>query len=176
MQLRQSQLKGDRPVCPTDPTHIVHGNGGYQRFKDPDGNELIHVPCWNCTGCSYSFSVLPDDVVPYRAISTDQLESELESEYYGKDPPQRTENEKGCLNRAVQSFINNIPFLTKILGQTVKTTRPSAAELWKELRRLGDLTKILLYLAEHFKTSLLKNYRCLKIRDDTLSRGVQMSC
>jgi hypothetical protein len=114
--------------------------------------------------------------MPYRSISTDQLESELESEYCGKDPPQRTENEKGCLNRAQQSFINNIPFLTKILGQIVKTTHPSAAELWKELRRLGDLKKILLYLAAHFKTSLLKDYRCLKTRDDTLSRGRRKPC
>jgi len=114
--------------------------------------------------------------MPYRSISTDQLESELESEYCGKDPLQRTENEKGCLNRALQSFIINIPFLTKVLGQTVKTTCPSAAELWKELRRLGDLKKILLYLAEHFKTSLLKNYRCLKFREDTLSRGTRMLC
>ena len=176
MQFRQSQLKGDRPVCPADPDHIVHGNGGYLRFKNTDGNETIYVHCWNCTGCSLSFSVLPDDVVPYRPISTGQLESELESEFYGKDPPPRTENEKGCLNRARQSFINNIPFLTKILGQTLKTSRPSAAGLWKELRRLGGLKEILLYLATHFKTSLLKDYRCLKFCDDTLSRGVRMSC
>jgi len=175
MQFRQSQLKGDRPVCPADPNHIVHGNGRYQRRRKPDGDEQVFVACWNCTECSHSFSVLPDDMVPYRPISTGQLESELESAFCGKDPPHRTENEKGCLNRARKSFIINIPFLTKLLGQVIKTTRPSAAELWKELRKLGDLKEILLYLATHFKTSLLKTYRCLKLHDDTLSRGVR-SC
>lgn len=162
MQLRQSQLEGDRPVCPTDVNHVVHGNGGYTRRKKPDGDEIIYVPCWNCTQCSNSFSVLPDDAVPYRPISTSLLESALECTLNGRDPPQRTEKEKGCLNRALQSFIINIPFLANKLGQMIKVIRPSAAELWQELRELGDMNQILGYLAEHFKTSLLKNYRCLQ--------------
>lgn len=101
-------------------------------------------------------------MVPYRPISTDQLESKLESAFSGKDPPPRTEKEKGCLNRALRCFIKNIPFLTRVLGQIVETTRPSAAVLWKQLRRLGNLKEILLDLAVNFKTSLLKDYRCLK--------------
>ncbi len=171
MQFRQSQLNGDRPVCPADPTHIVHGNGGYQRFKDPDGNEMIHVPCWNCTGCSNTFSVLPDDAIPYRPISTGLLESELEGSFSGKDPPPRTEKEKGCLIRALQSFVKNIPSLAEKLGQIVKTTSLTAAKLWKELCVLGDMQGILLYLAKYFKTSLLRDYCCLKPRGATLARG-----
>lgn len=172
MQFRRSQLQGDRPVCPTDSTHIVHGNGSYTRRKNPDGDEEIRVPCWNCTQCSNSFSVLPDDMVPYRPISTSLLESVLECTLNGRDPPERTEKEKGCLNRATQSFIINIPFLTNKLGQMIKVIRPSATELWQELRRLGDMKQILGYLAEHFKTSLLKNYRCLH----PLARGERDPC
>lgn len=170
MQFRRSQLKGDRPVCPTDATHVVHGNGSYTRNKNPEGTEKIRVPCWNCTQCSHSFSVLPDDAVPYRPISTDLLESAFECAFSGKDPPPQREKEKGCLNRAVQSFINYTPFLSDKLGQIIKLIRPSAATLWLELRQLGDTKRILCYLAEHFKTSLLKDYRCLK-GDDTFCYG-----
>lgn len=163
MQLRHSQTKGGRPACPVDPAHRVHGNGRYQRLKSPDGNEMISVPCWNCTGCSLSFSVLPDGVLPYRAISTEQLESELDSAFCGKDSPQQTENEKGCLKRALHSFIQNTPSLADALGQIIKTIHPSAAQLWKELRELaGTLRKILLYLADPFKVSLLGMYQCLR--------------
>lgn len=172
MQFRQSQLKGDRPVCPTDSKHIVHGNGSYTRRRNPDGDEEIRVPCWNCTQCSNSFSVLPDDMVPYRPIRASLLESGLNCELNGLDPPERTEKEKGCLNRAVQSFITNTPFLANKLGQMIKLIRPSAAELWQELRGLGDMTRILGDLAEYFKTSLLKNYRCLH----PLIRGQRAPC
>ncbi len=161
MQLRQSQLKGERSVCPEDPNHAVHGNGSYLRLKNPDGDEKIRVPCWNCTECSNSFSVLPDDAVPYRSLSVGLLESGLDAAISGNDPPKLSENEKGCLKRACRSFFQNIPFLTNILGQIVKTTRPSAAELWQELREPGELKASHLYLAENFKTSLLKDYHCL---------------
>lgn len=171
MQFRAAQLTGDRPVCPSDPTHIVHAHGSYERAKTPDEKEPIIVRRFNCTQCSYTFTVIPDDAIPYRPVSTALLEKGFESAFSGKDPPPLSEKEKGCLKRAIQSFMKNIPFLTNILGQIVETTRPSAAGLWKELRKLGDLKTILLYLARHFKTSLLKDYRCLKLRCDPLSRG-----
>lgn len=171
MQFRAAQLTGDRPVCPSDPNHIVHAHGSYERAKTPDAKESVIVLRWNCTQCSYTFTVIPDDAIPYRPVSTDLLEKGFESAFCGKDPPPLSENEKGCLKRAVQSFMKNIPFLTNILGQTVETIRPSAAELWKELRRKGDMKAILLYLARHFKISLLKDYCCLKLRLNHLSRG-----
>lgn len=92
------------------------------------------------------------------------LESGLESAFNDEAPQHRTENEKGCIKRATKSFCSNIPFLTKVLGQIVETTCPSAAQLWQELKRLGDMQAILRFLAEHFNTSLLKDYKCLKPR------------
>lgn len=171
MQFRAAQLTGDRPVCPSDPNHIVHAHGSYQRAKTPDAKESIIVLRWICTQCSYTFTVIPDDAIPYRPVSTELLEKGFESAFSGKDPPPLSENEKGCLKRALQSFMTNIPFLTNILGQIVETIRPTAAKLWQELRKLGDMKAILLYLAQHFKVSLLKDYRCLKLRVDHLGRG-----
>jgi len=171
MQFRAAQLTGDRPVCPSDPNHIVHAHGSYERAKTPDGKESIIVLRWNCTQCSYTFTVIPDDAIPYRPVSTDLLEKGFEHAFFDKDPPLLSENEKGCLKRAVRSFMINIPFLTNTLGQIVETTRLSAAMLWKELRKLGDMQAILLYLAQHFKISLLKDYRCLKLRRDHFGRG-----
>ena len=162
MQLRQSQLSGDRPICPAGQHHKVHGHGGYDRLKHPAGTETFRVQSWNCTQCSFTFTVIPNDALPYRPISTDLLEAGFEATFSDKDPPLLRENEKGCLNRAHDSFIRNIPFLTNMLGQIVETTCPCAAQLWKELCKLGNLKGILLYLARHFKTSLLKDYKCLK--------------
>ena len=165
MQLRQSQLKEGRPICPSDSNHRVHAHGRYERNKTPDDVETFEVPRFICTQCGLTFSVLPDDVVPYRPISTQLLESGLDCAFLDKDPPPLTENEKGCLKRACQSFIQNIPFLTDTLGQIIKTTHPSAAQLWQELRELsGTMSEILLYLAALFKVSLLGMYRCLTFR------------
>lgn len=164
MQIRQSQVKGDRPTCVHDPKHSVHYHGRYSRRKNPDGDEQIVVVCWICSVCGAFYSVLPADALPYRPMSATMLESGLESAFNDEAPQPGTENEKGCIKRATKSFCSNIPFLTNVLGQIVETTCPSAAQLWQELKRLGDMQAILRFLAEHFNTSLLKDYKCLKPR------------
>ena len=82
----------------------------------------------------------------------------------GRAPPKVTENERGCLKRAQSRFLQRIPSLTEVLGQMIKTVSPSATQLWVQLRKLGKLSDILLFLAEKFKTSLLGDYRCLRPR------------
>jgi len=157
-------VKGDRPTCVHDPKHPVHYRCRYSRRKNPDGDEQIIVLCWTCAVCGAFYSVLPDDAIAYRPMSAAMLESGLDSAFNGKEQGPRTEKEKGCIKRATKSFCSNIPFLTNVLGQIVETTCPSAAQLWKELKQLGDMQAILRFLAEHFNTSLLKDYKCLKPR------------
>ncbi len=164
MQVRQSSVCGERPECPVDHTHRVHSNGTYERYAKADGTEKEKIPRWLCTvGCG-TISVLPDTMLPYRPVSTGLINEWFDAGFMGRAPPEVTENEKGCLKRALTRFLQRIPSLTEVLGQMVKALSPTATQLWVQLRKLGKLTAILRFLAENFKTSLLGNYRCLQPR------------
>jgi hypothetical protein len=43
----------------------------------------------------------------------------------------------------------------------IEAVKPTASQLWNQLRRQSNLTQILLQLAKPFNTSLLADYRCL---------------
>ena len=164
MQVRQSSIRGDRPECPVDPSHRVHGHGSYSRHSKADGDDQEDVERWRCTAGCCTISVLPDTLLPYRPVGCDLLEAWLEAEITGRDPPKVTENERGCLKRAQSRFLQRIPSLTEVLGQMIKHVSPTATQLWVQLRKLGKLTDILCFLADKFKTSLLGDYRCLAPR------------
>ena len=161
MQVRQSSIRGSRPKCPLDRTHRIHAHGSYKRYGKADGNEREKVFRWLCVVCGGTISVLPDTMLPYRPIGTGLIEEWFDAIFMGRAPPEATEKEKGCLNRSVTRFLQRIPILNEILGQMIAVINPTASKLWKELRKQGKLGKILRFLAEKFKSSLLGNYRCL---------------
>jgi len=169
MQLRRSSLNGaDRPECPCpgrmrEGLKKVHVHSSYERYAKPEGNERIAIPVFICVLCGQYFSVVPDELLPYKPIGVEKVEKQFDAEYAGSEPPREcTEIEKGCLARAVRSFVQHTPTLSNRLGQMIKTIDPTARELWRCLRRLGGLKEILRILAEKFKTSLLRDYRCLQ--------------
>ena len=145
-----------------DPSHRVHSHGSYKRYKKADGHEKEKASRWLCTAGCGTISILPDTRLPYRPVGTDLLEGWFDATFMGRAPPLVTENEKGCLKRALTRFLQRIPSLTEVLGQMIKTVSPTATQLWTQLRKLGKLRDILRFLAEDFKTSLLGNYRCLQ--------------
>src|SRR5205814_1685110 len=100
MRKRQSSFKGDRPLCPFDPNHTVHRHGSYERWANCDDGLLQIILRFLCTFCLHTISVLPDDVLPYRAVSVPLLEKDLDARVNGTPPPPATVNEKGCLKRA----------------------------------------------------------------------------
>ncbi len=162
MQVRQSSVRGNRPECPIESSHRVHVHGDYKRYAKADGDEKEKVPRWLCVVCGGTISVLPDTMVPYRPVGTDLIEQWFDGSFMGRAPPKVTENEKGCLKRAVTRFLQRIPSLAEVFGQMIDVINPSAAELWSRLRQSDNLQDILRFLAEDFKTSLLGNYRCLQ--------------
>lgn len=163
MQVRQSHVNGDRPVCPVNPNHRVHSHGSYPRYERADGAEKEEVSRWLCTAGCGTISILADARLPYRPVGADLLEGWFDAVFMeGRAPPQVTENEKGCLERAVARFLQHIPSLTEVLGQMIKVLSPTATQLWGQLRKLGKLREILRFLAKDFKTSLLGDYRCLQ--------------
>jgi len=101
-------------------------------------------------------------MLPYRLVGVCLLEEWLDAVHRGHDPPRVTEVERGCLERATARFVQRTPSLATILGQMVRTIRPTAQALWSSLHKLRRLGEILRLLAEKFNTSLLGAYRCLK--------------
>lgn len=141
----------------------MHKHGSYERYRKPDGVEKIAIEVFRCVLCGQYLSVLPDDMLPYRPIGVEEVEQHFDAEYAdGKELSSLTEIEKGCLTRAVKSFAQHTQSLCTKLGQMIKSIRPGTRELWRELRRFGRLKEILRMLAEKFKTSLLRDYLCLK--------------
>ena len=141
----------------------VHRNGGYYRNRRAEGDERLWVEQFVCVVCGQTFTVLPDDMLPYRPIEVGKAEAWLDAEYgISGHHPTVTEKEKGCLNRLVCNYAAHTPSLIQKLGQMVFAIRSSAGQLWKQLRRSDGLSDILRMLFEKFKISLAGDYRCLR--------------
>jgi hypothetical protein len=108
-------------------------------------------------------SVLPDQRLPYRAAAATLIEQHFDAQATGqtqKPPP--TEKEKGCLKRAWARFKQRVAPLSATLGQMIRPVKPTAAQLWNQLRRKSNLRAILLQLARPFNCSLLGDYLCVR--------------
>ena len=164
MQIRQSQLLADRPVCSVDPNHKIHCHGSYQRNGNCSDKEplVVSILRFLCVLCRRTLSVLLDDLLPYRAVPVPLVEKHFDALAGGTPLPAATEKEKGCLKRAWARFSGRVDALLAVLGQMISAVKPSAITLWKQLRQWGNLAAILLRLAKPFKTSLLGDYLCLQ--------------
>lgn len=164
MQVRASSFKGDRPPCPVDPHHPVDRHGAYGRYANCDDAEQENIERFLCRPCGHTISVLPDRKLPYRAVPVPLLEKHFDAlANPGQIPePPATQNEKGCLKRAWARFQQRVAPLIATLGQMIRSVKPSAAQLWNQLRRHSNLPTILLELAQPFNTSLLHDYLCLQ--------------
>jgi len=163
MQIRMSSFKGDRPPCPIDPHHPVDHHGVYRRCANCDDNTKEAIDRFLCRRCGRTMSVLPEHFLPYRAVPVPLVEKHFDARanpQQAKEPP-ATEKEKGCLKRAWARFKQRVAPLQAKLGQIVRAVKPSAAQLWNQLRRESNLPAILLELAQPFNTSLLGDYLCL---------------
>jgi hypothetical protein len=164
MQTRKSLFKGDRPPCPVDPQHPVHCHGQYDRYADC--HELTKskwIDRFLCYLCRHTIGVLPDDTLPYRAICVAKVQACFDAKAAEEPEPAVSEVERGCLKRAWLRFGQRLNALALLLGQMLQTRQSTAAKpIWTQLRRLGNLERILHLLGRKFKTSLLLDYRCLK--------------
>lgn len=115
-----------------------------------------------CAPCGHTISVLPDDTLPYRAISVPKVEASFDAKASDQPEPSVTETERGCLKRAWRRFSRRIAALAVVLGQVMQIRRSDAKQTWPQLRRLGNLEQILHLLGDKCKTSLLADYLCLK--------------
>jgi hypothetical protein len=167
MQIRASSFTGDRPTCHLNPGHKVHCHGTYRRYPDCNAkqkDQKEEIDRFLCVPCDRTISVLPDRFLPYRAVPVPLVQQHFDAQANPnetKEPP-ATQKEKGCLKRAWARFKQRVAPLSATLGQMIRPVKPTAAQLWNQLRRQGNLAAILLHLARPFNTSLLHDYLCLR--------------
>ncbi|MFO1497885.1 MAG: hypothetical protein U1G07_05740 [Verrucomicrobiota bacterium] len=78
------------------------------------------------------------------------------------DPPPRVV-EAGCLQRAWSALTKRMATLKDVFGQRVSSTVSDGASFWVSVRQSFDsVAKMLCFLCEHHRISLLGNYRCLR--------------
>ena len=149
---------------------MVHKHGRYKRYADPAGtkkrNELEFIQRYLCCPCGLSFSVLLPHRLPYRPIRAERLQGDFDQrvgiQAQGLDPPPGAV-EAGCLKRAWSALSARVATLKDAFGQLVDSKVSDGISLWKALRQSFDsVSKMLCFLSQHHRISLLGDYRCLQ--------------
>jgi hypothetical protein len=145
---------------------MVHRHGCYERYADPEGTLKERIQRYLCPPCGQTFSVLAPHRLPYRPVRADRLQASFdqraEIQTQGLDPPPSVV-EAGCLQRAWRSLTARVATLKEAFGQLVSSSVSDEASFWSNLRQSFDsVPKMLCFLSEHHRISLLGNYRCLR--------------
>ena len=157
-------------MCSCGSPRRVHRHGTYKRYADPAGSkeeeEEEDVQRYFCWPCGRTFSVLLPHRLPYRPIRAERLQAYFDQragvQTPGLDPPPSVV-EAGCLQRAWSALTKRVAILKDAFGQLVSSTVSDGASLWANLRQSFDsVPKMLCFLSEHHRISLLGNYRCLQ--------------
>jgi len=154
-------------VCPRSCPGKVHRHGTYKRYADPEDSPEESIQRYLCRPCGLTFSVLPPHRLPYRAVRSERLQGYFDQragiQTQGLDPPPRVV-EAGCLQRAWSALTARVATLQEAFGQLVWSTVSEGASFWASLRQSFDsVPKMLCFLSEHHRISLLGNYRCLRL-------------
>jgi hypothetical protein len=153
-------------VCSRGCSGAVHLHGCYKRYVDPEGSIKEPIQRYLCVPCGATFSVLPPHLLPYRPIRVERLQADFDQragiQTQGLDPPPRIV-EAGCLQRAWSALTKRVASLKNAFGQLISNTVSDGASLWVSLRQSFDsVAKMLCFLSEHHRISLLADYRCLQ--------------
>ena len=153
-------------MCPCGCLETVHRHGCYERYADPEETLKERIQRYLCRPCGLTFSVLPPHRLPYRPIRAERLRADFDRragiQTKGLDPPPRVV-EAGCLQRAWSALTARVKTLQEAFGQLVSSTVSEVAPFWASLRQSFDsVPRMLCFLSEHHRISLLGNYRCLQ--------------
>ena len=153
-------------MCPHGCPGMVHRHGTYERYAHPEGSEEESIQRYRCRPCGLTFSVLPAHRLPYGPVRAERLQADFDKQAgiqtQGLDPPPRVV-EAGCLQRAWSALTARLKTLQEAFGQLVSSSVSDGASFWASLRQSFDsVPKMLCFLSEHHRISLLGNYRCLR--------------
>ena len=144
----------------------MHRHGHYWRYADPEGTDREPVVRYLCGPCGLTISVLPPHRLPYRAIRAERLQADFDCragiQTQGLDPPPRVV-EAGCLQRAWSALSARVAAIQEAFGQLISNPVSKVTSLWASLRAAMDsVPRMLCFLSEHHRISLLGNYQCLR--------------
>ena len=166
IQIRADSFSGERPRCPRECPGRLHRHGCYHRYARPEGHERFGVQRYWCPDCGLTVSVLPVQRLPYRPVEGPRLEAFFNAQAgigSGPDPPP-AQLEAGCLRRAWTRFQTRVSSLKEAFGLLIPSVLSGAGDLWKQMRLAKEtLAGILGFLAQTRNTSLLGDYRCLRL-------------
>lgn len=113
--------------------------------------------------------MLPPHRLPYRPVRAERLQADFDQragiQTQGLDPPPRAV-EAGCLQRAWSRLTARVATLKEAFGQLIPKPVSDSPSFWTNLRQSFDsVSKMLCFLSEHHRISLLGNYRCLQPPD-----------
>ena len=170
IQVRDDSFQGERPACPRGCRGKPHRHGFYLRYASPTGGERIAVFRFLCRPCGLTISVLSAGRLPYRSLRAERLQAHADRQAgvgQGPDPPPG-ELEAGCLRRAWTRLRTRVEVLKNAFGPLVSSAVRSVEALWLGMRHAkGTLESILGFLATTHKISLLGDYRCLHLPDES---------
>lgn len=170
IQIRDDSFQGERPVCPRGCRGKPHRHGFYLRYAAPTGGKRTAVFRFLCRPCGLTISVLPAGRLPYRSLHAERLQAHADRQAgvgQGPDPPPG-ELEAGCLRRAWTRLRTRVEVLKNAFGPLVASGIRSVEALWLGMRHAkGTLNRILGFLAATHKISLLGDYRCLRLPDES---------
>jgi hypothetical protein len=113
-----------------------------------------------------TLSVLAADRLPYRPLEGPRVEAFFNAQAgigSGPDPPPG-QLEAGCLRRAWTRFQTRVSTLKEAFGLLIPSVMAGAAHLWKQMRLAQHtLAAMLGFLAQSCNTSILGDYRCLRL-------------
>jgi hypothetical protein len=171
MQIRQSSFTKAHGCQQPECNGTLHFHGRYFRYVGPDNDERFAVPRYYCVRCGLTISVLADDRLPYRSLAATELEAAFDSraevaaiaQPSAPSPP--SEKKSGCFDRAWTAWVRNSRKIAELIGHKLpRVASEDAAQCWRALRETLNISGMLAMLWTGFKTSLLKDYRCLAPR------------
>lgn len=144
----------------------MHCHGHYERYADPEGSALERVCRYLCRPCGLTISVLAPHRLPYRAIRAERLQGDFDQragiQTPALDPPPRVVEASG-LRRAWSALSARVALLQEAFGQLMEDSVSEVTSLWMRLRvAMDSVPRMLRFLSEHHRISLLGNYRCLR--------------
>ncbi len=180
MQIRHGSIPAHSlPSCPFEHARgagrCLQRHGYYERYAHPESARTVRILRLLCKFTGKTLSILPDGMLPYRAIGVRALQDHFDvlsglagpgparkDEMDALDGPAQSETLRAGLRRAWLRFgcARRAASLTNFFGQRLARSASPAA-LWKAIRdTAGELAQILLELAREGK-SLLGDYQCL---------------
>lgn len=170
IQIRHDSFQGERPACPRGCRGKTHRHGFYRRYAAPSGGKRVAVFRFLCRPCGLTISVLSAGQLPYRSLAAERLQAHADRQAgvgQGPDPPPDV-LEAGCLLRAWTRLRTRVEVLKNALGPLISSAVHSIEALWLGMRHAkGTLDGILGFLATTHKISLLGDYQCLRLPDES---------